>query len=185
MSSIVGSDFMPDRLFFAAVPDTDTAARIYRLAELLKCARRFGGEPIGPDRLHVTLFFLGDRRCLPERVVRMACAAAAEVRTQPFEVAFDRSASFRGQPGHHPFVLLGDNGLTRLKSFRQTLGAAMMRNGLKQWAKASFNPHVTLLYDACNVEEQPIEPISWTVSEFVLIHSMHGHTHLARWPLRD
>jgi hypothetical protein len=35
-----------------------------------------------------------------------------------------------------------------------------------------------------NVEEYPIEPICWTVNEFVLIHSMHGHVRLARWPLR-
>jgi 2'-5' RNA ligase len=34
------------------------------------------------------------------------------------------------------------------------------------------------------VEEYPIDPICWTVNEFVLIHSMHGHVHLARWPLR-
>jgi hypothetical protein len=26
-------------------------------------------------------------------------------------------------------------------------------------------------------------PICWTVSEFVLIQSNHGHTHLARWSL--
>jgi len=47
----------------------------------------------------------------------------------------------------------------------------------------NFTPHVTLLYDPRSVEEHPIEPISWTVSEFVLIHSMQGHAHLARWPL--
>ena len=33
------------------------------------------------------------------------------------------------------------------------------------------------------VDEHPIEPIGWTVREFVLIHSLRGHTHLARWPL--
>jgi 2'-5' RNA ligase len=170
-------------LFLAAVPDTDTASRIYRLAKLLKCARKFRGEVTEPNRLHITLFFLGDGRCSSERLVRLLFASAAEVRMQPFEVSFDRSASFRGRSGNHPFVLLGDNGTSRLKSFRQMLGAAMTRHSLKQWSNTDFNPHVTLLYDACEVEEQPIEPICWTVSEFVLIHSMHRHTHLARWPL--
>jgi len=59
----------------------------------------------------------------------------------------------------------------------------MTRNGLKQRVNADFNPHVTLLYDARKVEEQPIVPICWTVSEFVLIRSERGHTRLARWPL--
>ena len=100
-----------------------------------------------------------------------------------FAVSFDRIASFRGRPGNHPFVLLGGDGLSRLRLFRQTLGAEMTRKGLRHLVKADFNPHVTLLYDKRKVEEQPIEPIFWTVGEFVLIHSLHGHTHLARWPL--
>jgi 2'-5' RNA ligase len=33
---------------------------------------------------------------------------------------------------------------------------------------------VTLLYDECGIKEQPIEPISWTVNEFVLVHSLLG-----------
>jgi 2'-5' RNA ligase len=183
VSSIVGNDFMPDRLFFAAVPDADAAACIYRLAGVLKRAHKFEGELIRPDRLHVTLFFLGGGNGPPERIVRMAFEAAAEVRMPPFEVSFDRTSSFRGQPGNHPFVLLGDNGLSPLGSFRRMLGAAMMRKGMRRWVNTDFTPHVTLLYDMRSVEEQPIEPISWTVSEFVLIHSMRGHTHLARWPL--
>ncbi len=48
----------------------------------------------------------------------------------------------------------------------------------------SRNPHVTLPHAERNVEEYPIEPMGWTVNEFVLIHSMHGHVRLARRPLR-
>jgi 2'-5' RNA ligase len=176
--------FRAGSVFLAVVPDTGTAARIYRLGEALKRARKFGGKLTGPGRLHVTLFFLGDIRSLSEHTFRAVCEAAAEIRMEPFEVSFDRSSSFRGKPGNHPFVLLGDNGLSRLRSFQRMLGASMMRSSLRHLANTDFNPHVTLLYDKRNVEAQPIEPISWTVSEFVLVHSMHGHTHLARWPLR-
>jgi 2'-5' RNA ligase len=42
-------------------------------------------------------------------------------------------------------------------------------------------PHIALLYGERAVEEYPIEPICWTVNEFVLIHSLNGHAHLARW----
>jgi 2'-5' RNA ligase len=168
------------RLFLAAVPDADAAERIHRLAGALKRAHKFDGKIIAPERLHVSLFALGG---LPERVAPMACEAAAEVRMPPFEVLFDRSVSFRGRPGNRPFVLIGDDGLDRLKSFRRTLGAAMARKGLRNSAKKDFTPHITLFYAERNVEEHPIEPICWTVNEFVLIHSMRGHVHLARWPL--
>jgi RNA 2',3'-cyclic 3'-phosphodiesterase len=180
MSGTVGK-FHAGSLFFAAAPDADAAACIYRSANILKRARKFEGELIELDRLHVTLFFLGGWR---EHIVRMAFEAATEIRTNPFEVSFDRTASFRGRPGNHPFVLLGDSGLRLLMSFRQMLGAAMTRSGLRQLATGYFTPHITLLYDARYVEEEPIEPISWTMKEFLLIHSLDGHVHLARWPLR-
>jgi RNA 2',3'-cyclic 3'-phosphodiesterase len=168
------------RLFLAAIPDAGTAARIHRLAGILKRAHQFDGKVIEPDRLHVSLFFLGG---LPEQDIRAACAAAAEVRMEPFEVLFDRTASFRGKRGSRPFVLVGDHGLQRLVSFRRMLGGAMLRSGLRRVADTNFTPHVTLLYDARGVEEYPIEPISWTVKEVVLIRSLRGHDYLARWPL--
>jgi RNA 2',3'-cyclic 3'-phosphodiesterase len=112
------------RLFLAAVPDADTARRIHRLAGAL-------------------IFFLGE---LPERVARIASEVAAEVRAPPFQVLFDRSVTFRGKPRNQPFVLTGDHGLDRLKSFRRTLGVAMSSKGWRDLAKKEFTPHVTLLY---------------------------------------
>jgi 2'-5' RNA ligase len=175
---------MSGLLFFAVVPRVDKAARIYRLAKVVKRAHQFAGDLIRADRLHITLFLLDDGRGSHERIVRIACETARAVCMPSFEVSFDRIASFRGQPGRHPFVLLGGDGLNRLRQLRQGLGAQLARNGLRHLAKPDFNPHVTLLYAERQVEEQPIEPISWTVDAFVLIHSLNGHTHLARWPLR-
>ncbi|SDH46901.1 MULTISPECIES: 2'-5' RNA ligase family protein [Bradyrhizobium] len=174
------ANFDSARLFLAAIPDTGTAARIHRLAGVLKRAHQFNGKLIEPERLHVSLFFLGG---LPEPDIRAACAAAAEVRMEPFEVLFDRTASFRGKGDSRPFVLVGDNGLQRLISFRRMLGDVMMRKGLRKVANTNFAPHVTLLYDARAVEEYPVEPICWTVNEFVLIRSLRGHDCLARWSL--
>ena len=168
------------RLFFAMVPDADTAARIYHLAQVLKRAHRFDGNIIEPGHLHVSLFFLGEPS---QQMVRTACEAAGQVRVAPFELRFDRSVSFQGRPGNRPFVLVGDNGLDRLRSFRRALGIALAEKGLKRFAKREFTPHVTLLYAERAVEEHPIDPVNWTASEFALIHSLHGHIHLARWPL--
>ena len=95
-------------LFLAAVPDAGTAERIHRLAGVLKRAHKFDGKLIPPERLHISLFFLGG---LPERHIHAACEAAADVRAERFEVSFDRTASFRGRSGNRPFVLIGDDGL--------------------------------------------------------------------------
>jgi len=168
------------RLFLAAVPDAGTAERIHQLARVLKRAHHFDGKLIAPERLHISLFALSG---LPEGQLCAAWEAAMDVRTEPFEVSFDRTASFRGRPGNRPFVLIGEKGLRRLQSFRQMLGAAMTRRGLRRLANTNFTPHVTLLYDARSVDEYPIESIGWTVTEFVLVRSLNGHEHLVRWPL--
>jgi 2'-5' RNA ligase len=181
MDNRVNANLEAGRLFLAAVPDADTAARIHRLAGVLKRAHNFRGKLIPTDSLHVSLFFLG---ALHEEGVRRVCEAATETATMPpFDISFDRTVSFRGKSGSYPFVLFGDDGLKRLKSFRQTFAAAMARSGLRRWAGTSFAPHVTLLYGQHRVEEHPIEPIGWIVSELVLIHSLRGHARLANWPL--
>jgi 2'-5' RNA ligase len=168
-------------LFLATLPDANTASRIYRSAEAIKHARRFEGGLIRHDGLHVTLFSLSG---LPEHFLWRAYEAAAAVRMRPFDVSFDRTLSFRGKPGNHPFVLVGGDGVQRLRLFRQKLAAAMMSSGLRRWACTDFTPHVTLLYDSRSAEEHPVEPIGWSVSEFALIHSMRGHIRLAQWRLR-
>jgi hypothetical protein len=64
------------RLFLAAVPDADTALRIYRPAAAVKRAHKFDGKIIGPDRLHISLFFLGGS---PNPIAR----SVAQVRQPP------------------------------------------------------------------------------------------------------
>ena len=177
-----------NRLFLAVVPDPDTAARIYQRAEIIRRARKLEGDLIRPKHLHATLFLLGEWDALPEHIIARAAEAAATVKMSPFEVSFDRTMSFSERSNNHPFVLLGGAGVERLKKFRQMLGASMMRNGLRHLVRTNFMPHVTLLYDKQNVDEQPIEPISWIVREFVLIRSLYRRTtHIqeARWPLRS
>ena len=71
------------RIFLAAVPNAGTAERIHRVAGVLKRAHKFDGKLTPPERLHISLFFLGG---LPERDFRAACEAATEVRAERFEV---------------------------------------------------------------------------------------------------
>ena len=113
---------------------------------------------------------------------------AAAIRAAPFEVAFDCAMSFSGKSNGRPLVLCSSKNLAALAAFQQTLSTAIRKAGLHQWVQPSFVPHVTLLYDGRRVPKQAIEPISWTVREFVLVHSLLGrsrHEPLARWPLLD
>ena len=175
-----------DRIFFAVLPDADTAARIHALAETLKSANGLGGNLILPEHLHITLFHLGDWRELPTEIVEIARTAAAEVATAPFEVACRRVESFRNRTGIYPFVLLAEQGATPLHAFQRTLGAALKKNRLGGATQGDFKPHVTLLRDHTRVKPVAVDPIAWTVRDFVLIHSLLGqtkHVHLGRWTL--
>ena len=184
-----------DRLFFAILPDSATAARIGEFTQQLSSEHGLRGRPLLADRLHITLHHLGDYAGLPDGLIDRACHAAAQISAAPFDVTFERVVSFGRKSRNRPIVLLGNQtesgGLANLMAFQKVLYAQMCRAGLqgdKQIARqnANFTPHTTLLYDMNVVPEQAIEPISWRTTELVLVHSLLGktkHIHLARWPL--
>jgi 2'-5' RNA ligase len=120
---------------------------------------------------------------LPRSVVAKAIEAAAAVTSTPFEVAFDRVTSFAGSDA---LVLRGGDGVDGIVMFHHDLGVAMRKSGLS--AGSQFTPHITLLYDGRRIEEQFIEPIRWTVRDFVLVHRLRGrtmHIPLERWRLGE
>jgi len=180
-----------ERLFFGLYPDPDTALLIAKRTQSLRDECGLTGEPLAPARLHVTLHHIGDFAGLPQHLIVGAVEAADSLRAAPFDVVFDRAMSFGGQPGNNPFVLRGaeDGGLSALMTFRGTLSLAMAKTGrlLGERVASSFTPHVTLLYDGRVVTERLVEPIRWTVREFVLVRSLLGKTRhivIGRWPLR-
>jgi 2'-5' RNA ligase len=171
-----------DGLFFALFPDAPAAARLKTVAAQQCIRHRLTGRPIGAERFHVSLLGFGAHAGLPAGLIAALQKAAASVTVAPFEVTFDRALSFLGRP--RPRVLCGDN--AELIAFQRTLGRALERHGVAR-VKRQFMPHVTLLYDERDVDEDAIEPIRWSVREFVLVHSRRGqgeYVALARWPLR-
>jgi 2'-5' RNA ligase len=173
-------------LFFALFPPPAIAARIAELGRQLRSVHRLEGAPTAMDRLHCTLYPVDLRRREPGAAMTRACAAAARIRTAPFDVVFDRTLSFRGS-GTHPFVLAGDHGLAALSAFRHALGTALYHAELRDGA-SSFTPHVTLLYGGDKlIDERPVSPIRWRVEDFRLILSTHGEGHavMGCWPLSD
>lgn len=176
-----------DRLFFGVFPDALGRAGTSRVLRRLAGLLDLNGKPLAPMRRHVSMLHLGDyHNGLPDFVVAGARDAAASVRAVPFEVCFDRAESFHGGRRNLPLVLRGGAGLAALIAFRAVLGDAMRRHGLALQVGLAFTPHLTLSYEPGRLRPCEIEPVRWTVREFVLIHSHYGesrYSELGRWPI--
>ncbi|MCA8236851.1 2'-5' RNA ligase family protein [Burkholderia cenocepacia] len=171
------------RFFFAVMPDTATAARIACMAESMRLKKE---SVLRTESLHITLGSLGDFAYVPGATLARARAVADRLHARSFSVRFDKIMSFNGRPNHQPLVLTGRNGLEDLIEFQRQLRRALKREAGLSILPAGFTPHVTLLYGAQRPDEYRIEPITWTVFEFVLIDSWLGKSHydvLGRWPL--
>jgi 2'-5' RNA ligase len=145
------------------------------------------GRRLSADRLHVTLFDLGEYSELPEELVVRVCRVMATIICPPIEVTFDRLQTFRRRSLEKPWVLVGGDGLNDLCRLRRMLALALIEAGLKKFARLSFTPHMTLLYDPRTIKPREIDPVRWTMTEFVLVDSLRGqtkHVPIARWQLR-
>ena len=178
---------MTDRLFTALMPDPDTAARITQIAQQLRTDHALRGRLVATERLHVTLNHLGDFPAFPAELADRAIKAMAALPPMAaFDVAFDRAMSFTNRRASNlPFVLRASSGVEAMTTLAKALETAMIKAGAMQ-KRATFTPHVTLLYDDRSVAETPVEPVRWTAREFVLMHSLLGqtkHVALARFSL--
>jgi 2'-5' RNA ligase len=174
---------MAIRLFFALKPPREQSSAIAALGQHLTKAHGLRGRPVGPGHLHVTLAGAwAEHLTLPEAIWRaqaLAMPLAAELRGLP--VRFDFTGSFAG-PDRHPFVLRGADGLAELAAFRARLRRAMLGAGFS--VPSSFTPHMTLIWGDRCVEDYPVAPITWLVSDLLLILSADGdHIQLGRWRL--
>lgn len=178
-----------DRLFFAIKPDANAMARIERLALDLRGDLGLHGAPIARERLHVTLYFIGDFAGFADGTVELLSEIAHHAaRAAPFDIRFNRVASFAGRDRRRrPLVLQGDDGVLAVTALHQRLHAALAEAGLVSPMPGRYSPHLTLLYDERTVTDLMIDPVVWTVREFELVHSLIGrsrHETIARVPLR-
>ena len=174
-----------DGLFFALFPDEAAAAKLARTAQQLCIRHRLDGRVVAPGRFHVSLLGFGAHAALPPDLVVGAAEAAAAIAAAPFEVTFDRAVSFLGRP--RPPVLCSEDDIPELVALQRALGHAIQKRGLGR-ARAQYTSHVTMLYDERAVEDHAIEPITWKVRNFVLVHSLRGKSRyviLGCWPLGD
>ncbi len=171
-----------DSLFFALFPDEAATIRIADLAARLRTQHKLKARAIPPDRLHITLHYLGAFDDLPADIVQHARDAASTIALPPVDVTLDRIESFSGRRARRPLVLSG-RASASLAALETALGNAA---GISLNRHRDFKPHVTLLYDESRIAPDAVEPITWTAHEFALVRSYLGksrHEVLTRWPL--
>jgi len=174
--------------FYAVVLSGADPARMHAEATRLDRLLAIGGKLLQADRLHVSLHAVG--ACVGARpladIARWRRAGGA-VRCAPFEVRFDRVATFGGEG--NPLVLKSadEGGAAGLLALHQRLGMALADTGERIKARR-ITPHMTLSYGGRRIAETPIEPLPWQARELVLIDShvgAHRHEVLGRWELGD
>lgn len=176
-----------DNLFLAFIPPTGVVQLLGERTQEWRRDHGLRGKALASSCLHVSLHSLGAHHGVPPGFVDAVDQAVAPVVLPPFEIGFDRALSFTNKRKTRPFVLRASKGTMMLNALHRALGEAVTRAGLGRWVSRHFTPHMTLLYDKQLVAERSVEGVSWTVSEFVLVHSFVGrgrHDRLARWPLR-
>lgn len=177
---------MWNRLFFAFLPDPETAARMAALAVRFRRHHGLRGYPIPRERLHVSVHMLGEFAEPPPELLAAASKVGEALRACPFHVTFDRICNFSGL-ARKPVVLRGpEDARIGFDAFHFAFIARMAEFGLAVDRAGIVEPHVTLIYDEKPIPETTIAPIRFRVEELVLIHSLFGrgkHIHLGRWRL--
>ena len=161
------------RLFFALLPGEAVSGRIERAAHDVAATQHLRARLIRPSRYHATLHFLGDHPLLRSDIVNAAITAAGKVHSEPFELVLDHAAGFHGR--EPPCVLRCSNVPSTLQTLWQDLRQSLMLAGLGAPLSRNFTPHVTFAYSRGAVPPAaPIEPITWRVDGFALLHSVVG-----------
>ncbi len=172
-------------LFLALLPDGPARDRIAALADEVALRPEVAATPLAPDRLHLTLAYLGRFARIPQNVLDATSRAASAVMGQaPVPVRLDRLTSFRGQ-GSKPVVLTCDDAaVPALVALQRQLQRALAHHGLAPDPR--FKPHVTLLRDRQGLAPGAVEPVAWTADAIHLLHSRPGpgpYQELASWRL--
>lgn len=165
------------RLFLAFLPPR-------RVAEEIDWCRACSGPcgaPVATGRLHLTLLMLGDYSAPPRTLVARTRDALSAARLPACRILLDTLVR-----GRHSMLLAPSEKLRGLETFQRSLAGALARSLIAPPRWWRFSPHVTLGYRPAEGAGGPIDPISWTGDELVLIHSLLGRTRhilLDRWRL--
>ncbi|CAN7581714.1 2'-5' RNA ligase family protein [Rhizobium sp. LjRoot254] len=173
-------------LFTALRPDEATARQVHTVARDIRDMYRAHRQPLSSRRLHVSLINLGHSEDLEDSMIFTAREAIDKARFEPFTITFDRIMTFK-QEAARPVVLCSNGENIGLLKLTARLADALYGVGLDIGYNPTFRPHMTLLYHHAPIEDHQLPtPITWTVNEVWLIHSLLGQGRYEfLWPLRN
>ncbi|HUP95920.1 MAG TPA: RNA 2',3'-cyclic phosphodiesterase [Burkholderiales bacterium] len=167
------------RVFFALWPDMDVRDSLAGVAQ--ECKLECGGRRTPAEKLHITLFFVGDveRATVPRLQSIAGAMSAASFRLDVTELGLWR---------HNRIVWAGSKSAppalaTLVSDLTRGLAAVGVRSEDRPYV-----PHVTLLRNARAAPGHTrIAPIAWHAHEFVLVESVAAggasrYEVIARWP---
>lgn len=153
------------RLFLALWPDPAIRHALRERRDAWDWPR--GASPVHPDKLHVTLHFLGG---VPsERVPDLRRGLA--VPFTPFELTFGAPKLWHNgiavlEPSSEPSELL---------ELHANLAAALVALGMQPEAR-KYRPHVTFARRASGVVVPPeAAPLAWKIDGYALVESQPGN----------
>ncbi|HUR88002.1 MAG TPA: RNA 2',3'-cyclic phosphodiesterase [Ramlibacter sp.] len=123
---------------------------------------------VKPERLHVTLHFLGD---VPPERIRDIKYVMQPIRAQNFELNFTRTDTWQ----HGAVVIRPENSPTALRGLHGRIGLALAEIAVKT-EERSYRPHVTLARRAAGATP-PAQPpdVMWQAKDgFVLVQTLSG-----------
>lgn len=134
------------------------------------------------DLLHMTLLCMEQFDEPPRHLIPSIDAAIRWIRARPIRIDLDGSDLFGGK---RHLVLTSSAVNRELRSFVRMLWNTLTRHNLPRFPLASFEPHVTVIYDCGKIGPLPVErPFGWVAEEFQLIYSHFGesrHEEFGRW----
>jgi len=165
------------RWFFALKPDDVMAHRTHAFA-----AEQLGETGLlPPAHHHITLALTPDFPDEPADLIAALLRAGDAVAAAPFTLHLDRlSGSAR------TVALRPSRAVPPLRALQAAIAAAMAAQGIAMRPDWRFSPHETLCYRKGAPFQRPVAGFHWSVTGFVLVHSVigrHRHETIGQWPL--
>ncbi len=163
------------RIFFALWPDQAVRSAIIKRREQLG---RLSRRQVPDHNLHLTLLFLGNQR---RAMLSELLAAVDDIQADGFVMLLDQFGWFPAAR----VAWLGGTAPDSASRLVELLNEASRQSGI-HFRQGQWKPHITLFRQ---VHKQPDcgqpQPLSWPVSEFVLLESVSGQPYriLHRWQL--
>jgi RNA 2',3'-cyclic 3'-phosphodiesterase len=169
------------RVFFAFWPDAQLREALSVLAR--EVARESQGRPTAPEKLHLTLSFLGEQAT--ERIASLL-AMARGLRSEAFDLALDEIGGFP----RTGIAWLGASAPPAALSAVHAALESALRDGGFPVEDRSYAPHLTLARRTRRAIHRRLPaPLAWRISSFCLMASELGargpeYQTIGEWALR-